>query len=98
MPRATLILDNKFWLASGAIVQIRVWRLPTADDEWPHGLKYSLFYGHPGERIVAYDNETGKSDHRHYRTSEEPYVFTTLEQLVRDFERDVRREVEREGS
>lgn len=97
MPRATLLIDNEFWLASGAIVQVRVWRLPASDEERPHGLEYSLFYGQHGERIVAYDNEAGKGDHRHYRTVEENYIFTTLEQLIRDFERDVRREVEGEG-
>jgi hypothetical protein len=32
-----------------------------ASDDRPHGLKYSLFYGRPGERIIAYDNETGKA-------------------------------------
>ncbi|PZM17096.1 toxin-antitoxin system TumE family protein [Rhizobium tubonense] len=98
MPPATLIISRKNLLASGAIVQIRVWRLPSLDDERPHGLKYSLFYGRPGERIVAYDNEAGKGDHRHYRDVEETYVFTTLERLIKDFERDVRQEIDNEGS
>ena len=79
-------------------MQICVWRLPVGNDERPHGLNYSLFYGRPGERIVAYDNETGKGDRRHYRKVEETYVFTTLEQLIRDFEQDVRQEMEREGN
>jgi hypothetical protein len=42
-----------------------------------------------GERIVGYDNERGKGDHRHYGDREEPYIFTTMEQLLDDFERDV---------
>ncbi len=54
-----------------------------------HGLKYRLFYGRKGKRIVGYDNERGKGDHRHYGDREEPYVFTTMEQLLDDFERDV---------
>lgn len=50
--------------------------------ERPHGLKYSLFYGRPGERIVGYDNETGKVDHRHYRDREEPCAFRGLAALI----------------
>jgi hypothetical protein len=49
-----------------------------------------LFYGRPGERFVLYDNEPGKGDHRHYGDREEPYLFTTPEQLIRDFLADVR--------
>ena len=40
-------------LASGHILQIRIWLLPERTDERPHGLKYSLFFGRPGERIVT---------------------------------------------
>lgn len=79
-------------LADGCIIEIRIWRLPAVSSERPHGLKYSLFYGRPGERIVAYDNEAGKGDHRHLREREEPYRFTSMEKLMADFERDVARE------
>lgn len=40
---------------------------------------------------MGYDNERGKGDHRHYGDLEEPYAFTTVEQLVADFEADVAR-------
>ena len=30
-----------------------------------HGLKYSLFYGAEKARLIGYDNEAGKGDHRH---------------------------------
>ena len=98
MNTATLLIDRKAILANGAIIQIKVWRLPDAGEERPHGLKYSLFYGRPGQRIISYDNEAGKGDHRHYRGREEPYAFTTLERLIADFERDVKRETDDEGS
>lgn len=91
--RAVLIDDRKFMLEGGAIIQIRIWRLPGVTPERPHGLKYSLFYGRPGERIIGYDNEAGKGDHRQYRDREEPYIFTGLERLVADFEEDVRSEI-----
>jgi hypothetical protein len=70
--------------------------LPQATEERPHGLKYSLFYGRPGEQIIGYDNETGKGDHRHYRRDEERYAFVSLERLIADFEADVRKELENE--
>ena len=96
--KAELIENRKVVLESGAIVQIRIWRLPQTNPERPHGLKYSLFYGRPGERIVGYDNEAGKEDHRHYRDLEEPYAFVSFRQLVLDFWADVRREMDDERS
>ena len=96
MPSATLIESQKFILDNGAVVQIRIWRLPKPTAERTHGLKYSLFYGRAGERIIGYDNEAGKGDHRHYRDHEEFYSFTTFETLLSDFWRDVRREIENE--
>ncbi|HMM64753.1 MAG TPA: DUF6516 family protein [Mesorhizobium sp.] len=96
--RAILIQHRRLNLHGGWIVQIRVWKLPAASRERPHGLKYSLFFGRRGERIVGYDNERGKGDHRHHRDHEEPYAFTTMEKLVADFWNDVRREIGDERS
>jgi hypothetical protein len=70
---------------------MKIWRLPQAVPGRPHGLKYSLFYGYPGERLVGYDNESGKGDHRHVEQHEAAYEFTTVEQLIDDFLADVRR-------
>ncbi|MGE0752244.1 MAG: DUF6516 family protein [Variibacter sp.] len=89
---ADLIVDLKRVLDDGSIVQIRIWRLPGRSAERPHGLKYSLFYGRAGHRIVGYDNEAGKGDHRHYGSREASYRFVSLEQLIEDFWSDVTRE------
>jgi hypothetical protein len=43
------------------------------------------------ECVLRYDNERGKGDHRHARTLEEPYNFSTPDQLMADFEADVAR-------
>lgn len=42
------------------------------------------------ERLIGYDNEPGKGDHRHYGEREETYSFSTPEQLLTDFLADVR--------
>ena len=91
MPKAALAFHDKQVLADGAIVEMKIWRLlpPVAGSE--HGLKYSLFYGYPGRRLVGYDNEPGKGDHRHLESEESPYRFTTVEQLIQDFFADVAR-------
>ena len=92
--RASLLVHEKLELPDGFIIEVKVWNLPAISAERPHGLKYSLYFGRGGERIVAYDNETGKGDHRHYREREEPYVFQTLERLLSNFRRDVREELD----
>lgn len=91
--RAVLIQNRRLNLHGGWIIQIRIWKLPAASEERPHGLKYSLFFGRDGERIVGYDNERGKGDHRHYRHHQEPYTFTSMEKLVSDFLGDVKKEI-----
>ena len=90
--KALLLLHDKFVYADGAIREMVLWKLPAPDDERPHGLKYSLYYGKGGARLVGYDNERGKGDHRHYRDREERYRFESVEKLVRDFRDDVERE------
>ncbi len=74
----------------GAIVEMVIWRVPLPVPPSTHGLKYSLFYGRPGVRMVGYDNERGKGDHRHLQGTETAYRFTTVEQLMADFWSDVR--------
>lgn len=75
----------------GGLVEIVIWQLPASDPERPHGLKYRLVYVKAGRRIVGYDNERGKGDHRHIRDKEYQYVFRGIEQLVNDFWEDVER-------
>ena len=70
-------------------MEIVIWKVPEPVPPTDHSFKYRLFYGRTGERIVGYDNERGKGDHRHYGGTEEPYAFSTLERLLDDFERDV---------
>jgi hypothetical protein len=88
--KAELLFRQRIDYEDGAIVEMVLWRVPSAVPPSTHGLKYSLFYGRPGVREVGYDNERGKGDHRHLRGVETNYVFTTVEQLIADFWADVR--------
>ncbi len=91
MARATLFYRDKGVLPDGGIVEITIWRLPKSDSERPHGLKYSLYYGKGGKRLIGYDNERGKGDHRHIMDREEAYAFVSEEKLIADFMTDVRK-------
>ena len=88
MPKAELLIRQRDVLPDGILIELKVWQLPRPDAERPHGLKYSLYCGRDGKRLVGYDNERGKGDHRHIKTREEAYVFNTLEQLIQDFYSD----------
>ena len=89
--KAFLIYDDKRYIEGGYILQGRIWRVPTPVLGSLHGYKYSLFFGRGGERLVLYDNERLKGDHRHYGEREEAYRFDGLDQLLRDFMADVAR-------
>lgn len=90
MTKATLVLHRKRLFDDGAISEMKLWQVPKAVRGSLHPFRYSLFYGHEGLRLIGYDNEPGKGDHRHYGDREEIYSFTTPEQLVADFLADVR--------
>ena len=67
-------------------------KLPKADDERRHGLKYRLYYGDKDDKcLVRYDNEKGEGDHRHYYDNEEFYHFVDVETLINDFQTDIDR-------
>jgi len=42
-----------------------------------------------GVRVVGYDNERGKGDHKHSYDTELPYVFKDVPTLIRDFLQDI---------
>ena len=91
MPATRIFHDKAIYPDDGAIVEMTIWEVPEPVPGSARRLKYSLFYGYPGRRVVSYDNERGKGDHRHLGDREEPYTFTTVEQLVADFLEDVRK-------
>ena len=87
--KAQLILNEKTVFEDGSIIELRIWSVPNPVPPTTHGYKYSLFFGRPGERVVGFDNERGKGDHKHVLGTETGYVFTSIAQLLRDFRDEV---------
>ncbi|MFA7241065.1 MAG: DUF6516 family protein [Sulfuricellaceae bacterium] len=69
-------------------IVIRQVSKPVPPSEHPY--KYRLVYVVQGERIVGYDNERGKGDHKHLGDREERYRFVNPQQLMADFMADVK--------
>ncbi|HZZ59892.1 MAG TPA: DUF6516 family protein [Roseiarcus sp.] len=54
-----------------------------------HRFKYRLVYVVGGRRVLGYDNERGKGDHRHFDDREEPFLFTSIDRLLAQFTSEV---------
>ena len=87
--KAVLLARAKEVRDDGTIVEVVIWELPKPIEPCTHRYKYRLFYGHPGQERVRYDNERGKGDHRHVLGRESEYRFVSALQLLDDFERDI---------
>jgi len=87
--RAVPLFRLKYELDDGAIVEMVIWNLLQPVPGRRHKFKYRLYFGKDGRRIVGYDNERGKGDHRHLRGAEQAYQFVSPQRLIEDFLADV---------
>ena len=71
------------------IVEIVIWQVPEPVPPSEHPYKYRLVYVVDGQRVLGYDNERGKGDHKHVGNSEMPYNFISPQQLMADFMADL---------
>jgi len=72
------------------VIEGVIWEVPESTPPSEHCIKYRLVYVVKGVRVVGYDNERGKGDHKHLLDSEEPYVFCDVATLIQDFMNDIR--------
>lgn len=72
------------------VIEGVIWEVPEPVPPAEHRIKYRLVYLVNGQRVVGYDNERGKGDHRHFAGREEAYGFVDVPGLIRDFLRDVK--------
>lgn len=85
MEKAVLVLRRRVVYSEREFAELVVWELPEPAPPSRHRVKYRLAFVVDGVRVLGFDNERGKGDHRHDRGAEAPYLFTDVETLVADF-------------
>lgn len=81
--KASLLTRYRNVSADGSGLEFVVWRVPVPPGEHPY--KYRLVYLENGQRVVGFDNERGKGDHKHVGDGESVYAFVTVDRLLEDF-------------
>jgi hypothetical protein len=91
MPDATLVLRSKTATHQG-VVEMVIWAVKRPVPPSSHGFKYRLVFVRYGERLVGYDNERGKGDHKLLGSRQMAYKFVDIDTLINDFLRDVEKQ------
>ena len=88
--KARLIHNLKLIGEHGAIEERKIWEVPVSEIN-PDGIRYRLAYILPGQDkpAVLYDNHHPKGHHKHIKGQQSAYPFSGVEQLIRDFRRDI---------
>ena len=86
--KANKLIHTKEEYGEG-LIEVVIWNVPEPVPPSEHAFKYRLVYVVHGKRVVGYDNERGKGDHKHLHDQELPYVFSSPAQLMADFMEDV---------
>ncbi len=89
--KAELLIRRRYNISPVSFVEMVAWRVPVPLKGSAHPFKYRFAFVLSEMCVLRYDNEAGKGDHRHINDREEPYIFTGLDDLVRDFLADVAR-------
>jgi hypothetical protein len=89
--KAIALVRRRVVVAADAFVEVVVWQVAEPVPPSVHLFKYRLAYVVDQRCVLRYDNEHEKGDHRYAETAEEPYTFSTPDQLMADFEADVAR-------
>lgn len=89
--KAALLLRRRIVYSETTFAELVLWQLPKPLERSSHPFKHRLAYVVREDCVVLYDNESMKGDHRHFGSKEGAYVFTTPEQLVADFQKDIAR-------
>jgi hypothetical protein len=88
---AVPLARRRIVVAPDAFIEVVIWHVPESVPPSTHPFKYRLAYIVEEQCVLRYDDERGKGDHRHTGAVEEPYVFSTPDQPIADFEADVAR-------
>lgn len=81
---------HRFKQAYGeGLIEGVVWEVSEPIPPSEHPYKYRLVYIIQGQRVLGYDNERGKGDHKHEGDNELPYAFQDVPTLLADFKKDL---------
>ena len=69
----------------GAMVRMVIWKVSSPVPPSSHSHKYRLIYLENGKRVIGFDNERAKGDHRHEGDREYSYTFHDVATLIQDF-------------
>ena len=89
--KAVELVRTRIAYSASAFAELALWQVPKPVAGSRHRFKYRLVYVVGGVCVLRYDNEGDKGDHRHVDGKESRYAFTTPEQLLADFQRDIAR-------
>ena len=79
--KATQLVRTRITYSETAFAELVLWQVPKPLADSTHRFKYRLAYVVDSVCVLRYDNEEGKGVYR----------FTTPEQLINDFQRDIAR-------
>lgn len=80
-----MVIERRIIYGDRDFAEVMVWQVPDPVPSSEHGFKYRLVYIVRGRRVLGFDNERGKGDHRHDGESELPYRFESIDRLLDDF-------------
>lgn len=89
--KATQLVRTRITYSETAFAELVLWQVPKPLADSTHQFKYRLAYVVDSVCVLRYYNEEGKGDHKHLEGKESVYRFTTPEQLINDFQRDIAR-------
>jgi hypothetical protein len=89
--QARELLNRRVVLSANEFAELVIWQLARAHPGSAHQFRYRLAFVVSGKCVLRYDNESGKGDHRRRAGREMKYGFTTIDDLVSDFFKDVQR-------
>jgi hypothetical protein len=82
---AELVIRERYQYPDGDLAELVVWRVPEPVPPTTHGFKYRFAYISGGRRVLGYDNERGRGDHRHVGETEEAFAFSSVDELLARF-------------
>ena len=89
--KARELFNRRVPVTKQSFAELVMWEVPESILDSTHPYKYRLAFVVAGVRVLRYDNESGKGDHRHVKGKELKYRFVSADQLVADFFGDIKR-------